>query len=104
MSRSLKKGPFVSSYLINRVNEMQSSERREGSDKKKLKKNIIKTCSRASVILPSMVGYTFAVYNGRTHVPVFCSEQMIGCKLGEFSPTRKFRSRGRKDRKLKVKK
>jgi small subunit ribosomal protein S19 len=89
MSRSLKKGPFVASYLLDQVEAMNS----EG------KKEVIKTWSRSTTILPTMIGHTFAVYNGRQHLPVFVSDQMVGHKLGEFSPTRTFRSHIKKDKK-----
>ena len=81
MSRSSKKGPFVEGRLMSRIEEMNTS----GS------KRMIKTWSRASTIFPEMVGHTIAVYDGRKHVPVFVSEQMVGHKLGEFAPTRMFR-------------
>jgi len=90
MSRSLKKGPFVASHVIEQIEQMSSSG----------KKDIIKTWSRSTTILPSMIGHTFAVYNGRQHIPVFVSDQMIGHKLGEFSPTRTFRSHVKKDKKV----
>ena len=89
MSRSLKKGPFVASHIIEQVEQMNSSG----------KKEIIKTWSRSATILPNMIGHTFAVYNGQQHIPVFVSDQMIGHKLGEFSPTRTFRSHVKKDKK-----
>lgn len=82
MARSLKKGPFVASHVFERVEQMNASG----------KKDVIKTWSRASMILPDMVGHTIAVYNGRQHVPIFISDQLIGHKLGEFAPTRTFRS------------
>ena len=91
MPRSLKKGPFVASYVFNKVEQMNSSG----------KKDIIKTWSRSTTILPNMIGHTFAVYNGQQHVPVFVSDQMVGHKLGEFSPTRTFRSHIKKDKKAK---
>ena len=80
MSRSLKKGPYVASYLLDQVEAMNSQG----------KKDIIKTWSRSTTILPNMIGHTFAVYNGRQHLPVFVSDQMVGHKLGEFSPTRTY--------------
>jgi small subunit ribosomal protein S19 len=89
MSRSIRKGPFVAYHLLKKVNAMNS----EG------KKLTIKTWSRASTILPSMVGHTIAVYNGRQHVPIFISEQIVGHKLGEFAPTRTFRSHIKSDKK-----
>ena len=82
MGRSVKKGPFVAYHLLKKINTMNSTG----------KKDVIKTWSRASMILPDMVGHTIAVYNGRQHVPIFISDQLIGHKLGEFAPTRTFRS------------
>ncbi len=81
MSRSLKKGPFVQPRLLERIHAMN-----EANEKK-----VIKTWSRASTIFPEMVGHTIAVHDGRKHVPVYCTESMVGHKLGEFSPTRTFR-------------
>ena len=81
MSRSLKKGPFIEERLLARVNGMNES----GS------KNMIRTWSRSSTVFPEMVGHTIAVHDGRKHVPVFVSEQMVGHKLGEFAPTRTFK-------------
>ena len=89
MGRSVKKGPFVAYHLLKKINAMNSTG----------KKDVIKTWSRASMILPDMVGHTIAVYNGRQHVPVFISDQLIGHKLGEFAPTRTFRSHVKKDKK-----
>ena len=91
MTRSLKKGPFVASYVMEKVEAMNASG----------KKDTIQTWSRTSTILPNMIGHTFAVYNGRQHVPVFVTDQMVGHKLGEFSPTRTFRSLIKKDKKSK---
>lgn len=88
MSRSLKKGPFVDAKLAKKVAALTTGDR-----------TIIKTWARASTITPEMVGFTFAVHNGRVHVPVLISENMVGHKLGEFSPTRKFRKHGGKDKK-----
>ena len=85
MSRSLKKGPFVDPKLAKKVMALESNDR-----------TVIKTWARASTIFPEMVGRTIAVHNGRVHVPVFVSENMVGHKLGEFSPTRKFRRHGGK--------
>ena len=82
MSRSSKKGPFVEERLMSRITRMNDS----GS------KQMIRTWSRTSTIFPEMVGHTIAVHDGRKHVPVFISEQMVGHKLGEFAPTRTFRS------------
>ena len=91
MSRSLKKGPFVAYHLLKKINKMKS----EG------KKDIITTWSRSSTILPNMVGFTIAVYNGKQHIPIFISEQIVGHKLGEFAPTRTFRSHIKSDKKAK---
>lgn len=88
MSRSLKKGPFVDFKLAKKVASLGPDDR-----------TIIKTWARASTITPDMVGRTVAVHNGRMHVPVSISENMVGHKLGEFSPTRKFRKHGGKDKK-----
>ena len=93
MSRSSKKGPFVEERLMKRIEEMNTS----GS------KRMIRTWSRTSTIFPEMVGHTIAVHDGRKHVPVFISEQMVGHKLGEFAPTRTFRGHSG-DRKAEVKK
>ena len=81
MSRSLKKGPFADDYLLKKVDEMNASG----------EKTVIKTWSRRSTIFPSFVGHTFAVYDGRKHVPVYVIEDMVGHKLGEFAPTRTFK-------------
>ena len=81
MSRSVKKGPFVSERLLKRINEMNKSG----------KKAVLKTWSRASTIFPDFVGHTIAVHDGRKHVPVYVTEEMVGHKLGEFAPTRTFR-------------
>jgi small subunit ribosomal protein S19 len=81
VSRSLKKGPFVHPSLAKKVEEMN----RKGD------KRVIKTWSRASMIVPDMIGHTIAIYNGRKHVPVYVTEQMIGHRLGEFAPTRLFK-------------
>ena len=88
MSRSLKKGPFVDFKLEKRVVEMNSSK----------KKQVIKTWSRRSMILPDMVGHTIAVHNGNKFIPVYITENMVGHKLGEFAPTRIFRGHGGKQR------
>lgn len=88
MSRSLKKGPFIDFKLARKVAALGNDDR-----------TVIKTWARSSTITPDMVGRTIAVYNGRVHVPVFVSENMVGHKLGEFSPTRKFRRHGGKDKK-----
>ena len=81
MSRSLKKGPFVEPKLLQRVEAMN-----QNGDKK-----VIRTWSRASVIFPQMVGHTIAVHDGRRHVPIYITENMVGHRLGEFAPTRTFR-------------
>lgn len=86
MSRSLKKGPFVDEKLLIKVQKAEKS-----GDKKP-----IKTWARSSTIIPEMVGVTFAVHNGKDHISVFAVEEMVGHKLGEFAPTRKFRSHGGK--------
>jgi small subunit ribosomal protein S19 len=82
LSRSSKKGPFVEDRLLGRIEEMNKTG----------EKRMVRTWSRASTIFPEMVGHTIAVHDGRKHVPVFVSEQMVGHKLGEFAPTRTFRS------------
>ena len=81
MSRSIKKGPFVEERLMKRIDAMNAAN----------EKKVIKTWSRASTIFPEMVGHTIAVHDGRKHVPVFVSEDMVGHKLGEFAPTRTFK-------------
>jgi small subunit ribosomal protein S19 len=92
MSRSSKKGPFVQERLMARISAMNESGQ----------KNMIRTWSRSSTVFPEMVGHTIAVHDGRKHVPVFISEQMVGHKLGEFAPTRTFRGHSG-DRAAKVK-
>ena len=91
MPRSLKKGPLVDDHLIKKVDAQNES----GS------KNVIKTWSRRSMIVPAMLGHTIAVHDGRKHVPVFVSENMVGHKLGEFAPTRTFKGHVKDDRKTK---
>ena len=86
MGRSLKKGPFVDEHLIKKVEAALASE----------KKQVIKTWSRRCDISPEFVGFTFAVHNGKQFIPVFVTENMVGHKLGEFSPTRLFRGHGGK--------
>ena len=81
MGRSLKKGPYVEERLMKRIEAMNESNT----------KSVVKTWSRASTIFPEMVGHTIAVHDGRKHVPVFISEDMVGNKLGEFAPTRTFK-------------
>jgi len=92
MARSVKKGPFVDSHLINKVKEVRNTKETK----------VIKTWSRRSTIIPEMVGMTFAVHNGKKFIPVFVTEEMVGHKLGEFSPTRTFHGHSG-DRKTKVK-
>jgi len=87
MSRSLKKGPFINFKLAKKVAALGSDDR-----------TVIKTWARSSTISPEMVGRTIAVHNGRLHVPVYVSENMVGHKLGEFSPTRKFRKHGGREK------
>ena len=89
MTRSLKKGPFIASHLFKKVAKLNLQG----------KKVVIKTWSRASMIVPPMIGHTIGVYNGREHIPVFITEQMVGHKLGEFSPTRIFRGHVKSDAK-----
>ena len=89
MSRSLKKGPFADAHLLNKIEAQADSE----------KKQVIKTWSRRSMIIPDMLGHTIAVHDGRKHVPVFITESMVGHKLGEFAPTRTFRGHVKDDRK-----
>ncbi len=91
MPRSLKKGYFVDDHLIKKVDVQNEA----GT------KNVIKTWSRRSMIIPAMLGHTIAVHNGKIHVPVFVTESMVGHKLGEFSPTRTFRGHVKDDRKSK---
>lgn len=93
MGRSLKKGPFVDAHLLKKVEANQSIE----------KKVVIKTWSRRSMIIPDMIGLTIAVYDGRKHVPVYISDDMVGHKLGEFAPTRSFRGHAGDDKKSKRK-
>jgi len=89
MARSLKKGPFIDGHLQKKVDEMNQQNDRK----------IIKTWSRRSTVTPDFVGHTLAVHNGKKFIPVFISENMVGHKLGEFSPTRTFRSHGGKTKK-----
>jgi small subunit ribosomal protein S19 len=85
VSRSVKKGPFVDPRLLGRIEDMNKRNERK----------VLKTWSRASVIFPAMIGHTIAVHDGRRHVPVFVTENMVGHRLGEFAPTRHFRGHGR---------
>ncbi|MFH0688977.1 30S ribosomal protein S19 [Staphylococcus aureus] len=89
MARSIKKGPFVDEHIMKKV------EAQEGSEKKQ----VIKTWSRRSTIFPNFIGHTFAVYDGRKHVPVYVTEDMVGHKLGEFAPTRTFKGHVADDKK-----
>ncbi|MGN7471760.1 30S ribosomal protein S19 [Brevibacillus sp. SAFN-007a] len=91
MGRSLKKGPFVDDHLMKKVDEQNE----------KNEKRVIKTWSRRSTIFPEFVGHTFAVYDGRKHVPVYVTEDMVGHKLGEFAPTRTFKGHVDNDKKSK---
>ena len=93
MSRSSKKGPFIDGRLLSRIEAMNALN----------EKRMIRTWSRSSTVFPDMVGHTIAVHDGRKHVPVFVSEQMVGHKLGEFAPTRTFRGHAG-DNKTQVKK
>ncbi|KPQ40488.1 MAG: 30S ribosomal protein S19 [Phormidium sp.] len=90
MSRSLKKGPFIADSLMKKLEALNA----------KNEKQVIKTWSRASTIVPQMIGHTIAVHNGRAHVPVYVNEQMVGHKLGEFAPTRTFRGHAKSDKKI----
>ena len=92
MPRSLKKGPYIHYKLQRKIDAAQES----GS------KKVIKTWSRASTILPQMIGHTIAVHNGRQHVPVYITEQMVGHKLGEFAPTRTFKGHTKGDKKARM--
>jgi len=84
MSRSSTKGPFIADHLLTKIEKMNSAR----------EKKVIKTWSRASTVVPAMVGHTIAVHDGRKHVPVYIQENMVGHKLGEFAPTRIFRGHG----------
>ena len=88
MPRSLKKGPFVDEHLLKKVDELND----------KNDKRVVKTWSRRSTIIPDFIGHTFAVHDGRKHVPVFVSDSMVGHKLGEFAPTRTYRGHAGSDR------
>lgn len=91
MSRSLKKGPFVSFSILDKISLLNSKNSR----------NIILTWSRSSTVLPIMIGHTIAIYNGREHIPILISDQMIGHKLGEFVQTRSYRGHVKSDKKTK---
>ena len=86
MSRSVKKGPYAEERLMARIEAMNAAS----------EKKVVKTWSRATTIFPQMVGHTIAVYDGRKHVPVYVTEDMVGCKLGEFAPTRTFKGHAAK--------
>jgi len=89
MTRSLKKGPFIDGYLLKKVEVLNEAS----------KKAVIKTWSRRSTIFPQFIGHTFAVYDGRKHVPVYVTEDMVGHKLGEFAPTRTYKGHAADDKK-----
>ena len=89
MARSLKKGPFADASLLKKIDEMNKTDAKE----------VIKTWSRRSTIFPSFVGHTIAVYDGRRHVPVYVTEDMVGHKLGEFVATRTYRGHGKDEKK-----
>ena len=89
MARSLKKRPFVDAYLLEKIEALGG------------KKQVIKTWSRRSTIFPQFIGHTFAVYNGKKHIPVYVTEEMVGHKLGEFAPTRTFYGHGKDAKKAK---
>ncbi|UOQ83914.1 30S ribosomal protein S19 [Gracilibacillus salinarum] len=91
MGRSLKKGPFADDHLMKKIGKLNDEE----------KKTVVKTWSRRSTIFPNFVGHTIAVYDGRKHVPVFVTEDMVGHKLGEFAPTRTYRGHAGDDKKTK---
>lgn len=89
MARSLKKGPFVADHLLQKIEKMNSQG----------EKKVITTWSRSSTIVPIMIGHTIGVHNGKEHIPVFITDQMVGHKLGEFAPTRTFRGHVKADKK-----
>ena len=89
MARSLKKGPFAEDYLLKKIDELNANN----------DKQVVKTWSRRSTIFPSFVGHTIAVYDGRKHVPVYVTEDMVGHKLGEFVATRTYRGHGKDEKK-----
>jgi len=88
MGRSLKKGPFADDHLLAKIDKLNEDDQ----------KRVVKTWSRRSTIFPSFIGHTIAVYDGRKHVPVYVTEDMVGHKLGEFAPTRTFRGHGSSDK------
>jgi small subunit ribosomal protein S19 len=89
MGRSLKKGPFADGHLVSKIDKLNESE----------SKQVVKTWSRRSTIFPQFIGHTIAVYDGRKHVPVYVTEDMVGHKLGEFAPTRTYKGHGNDDKK-----
>lgn len=89
MGRSLKKGPFIDGHLLKKVEDLNEAN----------KKTVVKTWSRRSTIFPQFIGHTFAVYDGRKHVPVYVTEDMVGHKLGEFAPTRTYKGHAADDKK-----
>jgi small subunit ribosomal protein S19 len=93
MGRSVSKGPYIAYHLLNKIQALNAKGQK--------KDTIIKTWSRASTILPMMIGHTISVYNGQKHVPVFITDPLVGHKLGEFVPTRTFRSHKKNERKVK---
>ncbi len=93
MPRSVSKGPFIAYHLLEKINFLNKNNKRE----------IIKTWSRSSTIMPSMIGHTISVYNGKKHIPIYISEMLVGHKLGEFAFTRNFKSHKKTDRKIKKK-
>jgi small subunit ribosomal protein S19 len=93
MPRSIKKGPFVADHLLKKIEKFNASGRKE----------VVKTWSRSSTIVPIMIGHTISTYNGKEFIPVYVTDQMVGHKLGEFAPTRYFRGHVKNDKKAKVK-
>ena len=91
MSRSLKKGPYIDTKLMGKIEKLNETKARQ----------VVRTWSRASTIFPQMVGHTIAVYDGRKHVPVYVTEDMVGHKLGEFAPSRAYKGHGNDDKKTK---
>ena len=89
MGRSLKKGPFIDGHLLSKIEKLNESS----------SKQVVKTWSRRSTIFPQFIGHTIAVYDGRKHVPVYVTEDMVGHKLGEFAPTRTYKGHGNDDKK-----
>ncbi|WP_198468553.1 30S ribosomal protein S19 [Acetomicrobium sp. S15 = DSM 107314] len=92
MARSRKKGPYVDPKLLRKIEEMNETG----------KKRVIKTWSRRSTVVPSMIGHTIAIHNGKTHLPIYITEHMVGHKLGEFSPTRRFGGHAGQERATRV--